>query len=171
MPIESAETWNASAYFQDQTSSQTFSSVNAARSAETPASNQFAVPADALGLAASSTWVDSSRAATTVGADLRDVRGETREDFSYSNGAYAEQRFAGGRQTFAGMFAERSQPLGPDVHAIAGVRLDRWEDSDGHLRNTEMATGALVSADTYPTRTGTEFSPSAGLTWKVSDGL
>jgi outer membrane receptor protein involved in Fe transport len=165
------ETWNATAYFQEQSSSQTFSSVNAARTAETPASNQFSVPTDALGFAASSTWVDASGAATTAGADLRDIRGETREDFSYSGGAYAEQRFAGGRQTFAGVFAERSQPLGPDVSAIAGVRLDRWENSDGHLRNTELATGELLLGTAYPTRTGTEFSPSAGLTWRLSDQL
>ncbi len=165
------ETWNASAYFQDQTSSQTFSSVSAARSVETPASNQYAVPADALGLAASSTWVDSSGAATTVGADLRDVRGETREDYTYSQGAYLDQRLAGGRQTFAGAFAERSQPLGPDVHLVAGVRLDRWENSDGHLRTSAIAGGALLSDTSYPTRDGTEFSPSAGLTWKIAEGL
>jgi len=162
------ETWTATAYVQDQTASQTFSSVNAARTAETPASDQFAVPAIAVGFAGSSSWTDPSGGRTTAGADVRDIRGETREDFSYANGAYAEQRFAGGRQTFAGLFAEHSQPLGRAVHAIVGVRLDRWEDSDGHLRNTSFATGALLLQDLYPTRTGTEFSPSAGLTWKAS---
>ena len=102
------------------------------------------MPTTALGLAGSSTWTDSSGAATTAGADIRDIRGETREDFSYADGSYSEQRFAGGRQTFAGVFAERSQPLGPDVHAMAAVRLDRWEDSDGHLRNTSLPTGGLL---------------------------
>jgi outer membrane receptor protein involved in Fe transport len=163
------ESWNLTAYLQDQTAAQTFSSVNAARSAETPASFQFAVPAIAVGFAGSSTWADSTGATTTAGADVRDIRGETREDFSYANGAYTEQRFAGGRQTFAGLFVERSQPLGPSVHAIAALRLDRWEDSDGHLRNTSLATGALLLENIFPTRTGTEFSPSAGLTWKASD--
>ncbi|HEY5078830.1 MAG TPA: TonB-dependent receptor, partial [Opitutaceae bacterium] len=165
------ETWNATAYFQDQSSSQTFSSVNAARTAETPASYQFAVPADAVGVAASSTWVDGSGAATTIGADARDIRGETREDYSYANGAYADLRFAGGRQTFAGLFAERSQPLGPRVRVFAGARLDQWEDSEGHLRTSAIASGALLSNSAFPTRDGTEFSPSAGLTWKPSDGL
>ncbi len=168
--LGAAETWNATAYVQDQTSAQTFSSVNAARTAETPASDQFAVPTIAIGLAGSSSWADAS-GATTVGADLRDIRGETREDFSYANGAYSEQRFAGGRQTFAGLFAERNQALGQAVHAMAGVRLDRWENSDGHLRNTSAATGALLLQDLYPTRTGTEFSPSAGLTWQAAEGL
>ncbi len=164
-------TWNATAYVQDQTSAQTFSSINADRTAETPASDQFAVPTIAIGLAGSASWVDGTGGITTAGADLRDIRGETREDFGYANGAYSEQRFAGGRQTFAGLFAERNQPLGKAVHLMAGVRLDRWENSDGHLRNTSAPTGALLLQDFYPTRTGTEFSPSAGLTWKAADGL
>lgn len=169
--VSPGESWSATAYGLDQSSSQTFSSVNAARTAEAPASDQFAVPVTALGLAGSSTWTDPSGAATTAGADVRDIRGETREDYSYANGAFADQRFAGGRQTFAGLFAERSQPVGGSVHALAGLRLDRWEDSDGHLRNTSLVTGALLLGDTYPTRAGTEFSPSAGLTWKPSDSL
>jgi outer membrane receptor protein involved in Fe transport len=166
-----AETWTATAYLQDQTASQTFSSVNAARTAETPASDQFAVPATAVGFAGSSTWSDSGSGSTTVGADVRDIRGETREDYSYANGAYADQRFAGGRQTFAGAFAERVQPLGPALHLTLGIRLDRWENSDGHLRNASASTGALLLQDLYPTRTGTEFSPSAGLAWAAAPGL
>lgn len=164
-------TWNMVAYFQGQSASQTFSSVNAARSAETPASNQFAVPSDALGFAAYYSFLDSTGATTTVGADVRDVRGETREDFAYANGAYTEQRFAGGRQTFAGIFAEHNQPMGPSVNLEAGIRLDRWEDSDGHLRNTAISTGALLLESIYPTQTGTDFSPSAGAIWRPSDGL
>jgi outer membrane receptor protein involved in Fe transport len=169
--IGASESWTATTYLQNQTASQTFSSVNAARTAETPASDQFAVPATSVGFAGSTTWIDSTSAVTTVGADLRDIRGETREDFSYANGAYAEQRFAGGRQTFAGAFAERNQPLGNAVHLTLGVRLDRRENSDGHLRNTSASTGALLLENTYPTRTGTEFSPSAGMTWKAATDL
>jgi outer membrane cobalamin receptor len=93
-----AETWTMTTYMEGQNSSQTFSSVNAARSSETPASDQFDVPTTALGFAGSTTWSDASGGSTTVGADARDVRGETREDYAYSNGAYADQRFAGGRQ-------------------------------------------------------------------------
>jgi outer membrane receptor protein involved in Fe transport len=165
------ESWTMTAYMEGQSSSQTFSSVNNARTAETPASDQFDVPVTALGFAGSSTWVDRSGGSTTVGADARDIRGETREDYTYSNGAYADQRFAGGRQTFAGLFAERSQPLGPTVHAVAGLRLDRWEDSDGHLRNVAIGSGALLLEDLYPTRTGTELSPSAGVTWQATQEL
>jgi outer membrane receptor protein involved in Fe transport len=165
------ETWNATAYLEGQSASQTFSSVNAARTAETPASNQFDVPTTAVGFAGSNTWDEAHGASTTLGADLREVRGETREDYAYSNGAFADQRFAGGSQTFAGLFLEQSEPLGPSVHAIAGLRLDRWEDSDGHLRNVAFGGGRLLSQTFYPTRTGTELSPSAGATWQATHEL
>jgi outer membrane receptor protein involved in Fe transport len=163
-------TWDATGYVQDQASSQTFSSVNAARTAETPASNQFSVPAMALGLAVTTVWRDLC-GQTTLGADTRDVRGETREDFSYSGGAYTEQRFAGGRQTFAGLFVERNQDLAAGLHATAGIRVDRWEDSDGHLRTVLIASEEPLAVTSYPTRTGTEFSPSAGITWQAEPGL
>jgi outer membrane receptor protein involved in Fe transport len=165
------ETWSLTGYMEGQDSSQTFSAVNNARTAETPASDQFAVPTTAIGFAGSSTWTQAGGGSTTVGADARDIRGETREDYSYAHGAYADQRFAGGRQTFAGLFAEQSQPLGPWLHAIAGIRVDRWENSDGHLRNVAMDNGSLLLQDLYPTRTGTEFSPSAGLTWPATKEL
>ncbi len=165
------ETWSVVGYLEHQDSSQTFSSVSADRTLETPASNQFDVPATAMGISATSTWKDASGGTTTIGADVHDVRGETREDYSYSNGAYADQRFAGGRQTFAGLFAEQGEQIGSSVHAIVGLRADRWENSDGHLRNVAMGDGSLLLEDIYPTRTGTEFSPSAGVTWQATREL
>ncbi|HEY1848474.1 MAG TPA: TonB-dependent receptor, partial [Opitutaceae bacterium] len=169
--IQADATWSLTGYAIGQQSSQTFSSVNAARTAETPASNQFAVPATAVGSAASATWKDSSGTVTTVGLDVRDVAGETREDYTYAAGSYADQRFAGGRQLFAGAFAEQSRILAPGLRASAGVRLDRWENSDGHLRNVAATSGALLLQNLFPARAGTEFSPSAGLNWKASGSL
>ena len=169
--LSRGETWGVTAYLEGQNASQTFSSVNAARSAETPASDQFAVPTTAAGLTGWSTWRDSSGGTTTLGGDVRHIRGETREDYLYASGAYADQRFAGGTQAFEGLFAERSQPLGPSVHADAGLRLDGWENSDGHLRNVAAASGAVLAQTLYPSRSGTELSPSAGVTWQATKEL
>jgi outer membrane receptor protein involved in Fe transport len=165
------ESWNATAYLQNQGFSQTFSSVNAARSAETPASDQFAVPTTAAGLEASSTWDEGAGAQTTAGADFRNLRGETREDYAYSGGAYADLRHAGGAQTFAGIFVEQVQPLGPSVTATAGLRVDAWGNDDGHETESALATGAVLLNDRFPDRSGTELSPSAGLAWKATDAL
>jgi outer membrane receptor protein involved in Fe transport len=54
------------------------------------------------------------------------------------------------------------------VRVSVGARFDGWKESDGHLRQTVIATGASLNDDEYPDRSGTEFSPSAGITWQVS---
>jgi len=157
--------WNAVAYAQDQSFASTFSSVNATRTAETPASDQFAVPATAFGAAWTGAWNRASGARTSAGGDVRFVRGETRENFTFTAGNFTRQRIAGGEQTFAGLFAMREQPLAPDLRANVGARFDAWRDTAGHRRETDRTTGAALRDDHYVAQADAEFSPSAGLVW------
>jgi outer membrane receptor protein involved in Fe transport len=158
--------WTATAYAQDQSFASTFSSVNATRTAETPASDQFAVPAVAVGAAWSAVWTDSADARTSFGADLRRVRGETRENFSFASGDFTRQRVAVGAQDFTGLFALQERPLTADLRATFGGRLDFWRETDGHRLETVRASGAILRDDHYAGRDGVEFSPSAGLVWQ-----
>ena len=158
--------WNAVAYAEEESFASTFSSVNATRTAETPASNQFAVPATAAGAAWTGVWSQEGGATTSAGTDVRYVRGATNEDFTFTNGAYTRRRVAGGNQAFAGLSALREQPLLPDLHLTVGARLDEWSDGDGHRRETDLSSGAVLRDDHYADRDGTEFSPSAGLVWQ-----
>jgi outer membrane receptor protein involved in Fe transport len=157
--------WTAVAYAQDQSFASTFSSVNATRTAETPASDQFAVPSTAFGAAWTSSWWTSGDAHTSFGFDARTVRGETRENFTFTAGNFTRQRIAGGKQAFTGLFALHERPLTKTLLASVGARLDDWRGSDGHRRETDRATGAVLRDDHYAGRDGTEFSPSAGLVW------
>ena len=157
--------WTALAYGQDQSFSSTFSSVNATRTAETPASNQFAVPATALGAAWTGAWIHPDEARTSAGADLRRVTGETREHFTFSAGDFTRQRVAGGTQEFAGLFALHERALAPDWRLTLGARLDGWRETDGNRREHDRASGAVLRDDRYADRDGLEFSPSAGLVW------
>ena len=160
-------TWSAVVYAQDQSFASTFSSVNATRTAETPASDQFAVPATAFGAAWTGNWTHGGGGGrTSAGGDLRTVRGETRENFTFTNGAFTRQRIAGGAQAFVGIFALHERPLDPAWRATFGLRLDAWRGTDGHRRESDRATGAVLRDDHYAGRDGTEFSPSAGLVWK-----
>jgi outer membrane receptor protein involved in Fe transport len=162
--------WTALAYGQDQSFSSTFSSVNAARTAETPASDQFAVPAAALGAAWTGTWTQAGGASTNAGIDWRRVRGETRENFTFSAGDFTRQRIAGGTQEFAGIFALHERALADDLHLTIGGRFDRWGETDGHRRETDRATAAILRDDHYADRDGVAFSPSAGLVWTPVSG-
>ncbi len=159
--------WHAVAYAQDQSFASTFSGVNAARSAETPASDQFAVPATALGAEWTGVWRHAEGARTSAGADVRTVRGETREHFTFAAGNFTRLRVAGGKQAVGGIFAVHERPLTGDVRLTTGARLDRWADTDGHRRETDRAAGTVFRNDLYADRDGTEFSPSAGLVWRL----
>ncbi len=158
--------WTATVYAQDQSFASAFSAVNAARTAETPASNQFAVPAVALGAAWTGNWVQPDGVKTTAGADLREVRGETREDYSFVNGDFTRQRIAGGSQGFAGFFALHERPLSTGLRATFGGRIDFWRDTGGHRLETARTGGAMLRDDHYAGHDGIEFSPSAGLVWQ-----
>ena len=162
--------WSAVVYAQDQSFASTFSSVNATRTAETPASDQFAVPATALGGAWTGVWQAASDAQTSVGLDYRRVRGETREHFTFSAGNFTRQRSAGGTQDVAGVFALHERPLTTRLRATLGGRLDFWREQGGHRRETDRATGNVLRNDTYADRDGLEFSPSAGLVWQPAAG-
>lgn len=163
--------WSAVAYAQSQAFAQTFSSVNAARTAETPASIQFAVPSTAAGASWTGAWSLPGGGRTSFGGDVREVRGETREDYSFVNGAFADQRFAGGQQVIAGLFANHEATLLPGLRAEIGARLDEARNSDGHRRETVMATGVLLRNDLDPGRSEWNLSPSAGLVWQADESL
>ncbi len=160
--------WTALAYGQDQSFASTFSAINAARTGETPASDQFDVPATALGGAWTGVWMHAGDARTSAGSDLRRVRGETREHFAYGAGDFTRQRVAGGIQEFVGLFALHERSLSPDWRATLGARLDNWREHNGHRLETDRATGATLRTERYADREGLEFSPSAGLVWKPS---
>jgi len=158
--------WNAVAYAQDQSFASTFSAVNATRTAETPASNQYDVPATTFGAAWTGVVTQAGDIRSSFGADFRTVRGETREYFTFAAGDFTRERIAGGAQDVAGLFALHERPLNKDLRATIGGRLDFWRERDGHRRETVRATGAVLRDDTYPDRDDVEFSPSAGLVWQ-----
>jgi outer membrane receptor protein involved in Fe transport len=157
--------WTALVYGQDQTFRSTFGSVNATRTVETPASDQFAVPAAALGGAWTGAWTHAGEARTSAGVDYRQVRGETRENFTFSAGDFTRQRIAGGAQAVVGAFALHERALADDWRITLGGRIDQWRELDGHRRETDRASSAILRDDRYADRDGVEFSPSAGLLW------
>ncbi len=159
--------WESVAYGQRQEFSSTFTAVSADRRSETLTTDQFAVPAEAAGGAASVTW-EKEGARTTVGGDLRWVDGETQEDFFLQAGQFTRRRFAGGEQFFAGFFAHHDRALGEQWHASLDVRFDHWRNEDGRLLEVDKATGAALTNTRFADRRGGEFSPRAGLVWQPS---
>lgn len=162
--------WQALAYGQGGSLASYFTGVNAARSAETPANDQFDVPSTAAGAALTFVRRDGD-ARSTAGLDVRAVRGETREDFLFTAGRFTRRRFAGGAQTLAGVFAHHDRPLTAQVRASLDLRLDRWENRGGHRRELDLVTGAATRDETYADGFGWAFSPGAGVVWHPAEAV
>lgn len=161
--------WNAVAYVQSQMFASTFTAIDANRTVETPASEQFAVPASAAGFALQGTWRHAETRRTTAGIDARAVRGETRENFLFSGGAFQQQRFAGGEQAIGGVFVLHDERLNDDWVAQLGARIDHWRDAAGRRAEFGGAEGPRISR--FPRRDGVEFSPSVGAVWNPHPGF
>lgn len=169
-----APAWSATVYLQDQTFSSFFSSVDATRTTETPASNQYAVPATAAGAAFTATWgTPADDSLTTLGLDTRAVRGETRESFQYSVplSTFTRDRRAGGEQLFAGLFARHDRALTRTLRASAAARLDYWQTTDGFRRERDTTSNAITLDQHFADRDGVEFSPTLGLVWQPAPAL
>lgn len=156
--------WQAVLHRQSQTFRSFFSGVGANRATETPANDQFDVPADAAGFGLT---VGTEHGDTRLagGVDYRQVRGETREDFFFASGAFTRRRLAGGSQRFAGVFLSAERPLRRDLTALLQVRADRWENRDGQRTEADRATGAPTRQDRFADRTGEQYHSTLRLTW------
>ncbi len=159
-----------SGYGQRRRFRATFSSVNLARDLETPALDQFHVPAEAMG--GSAVWsMALGEHRFLLGADGRGVEGETNEHFLWNGTAFRRLREAGGTQTFAGLFAEDTWALSSRATIVGGVRLDHWSLTDGFRKETERATGAVLTDSRFADRNGNEINGRLGARLQTTETL
>ncbi len=164
--LQNGPAWSVITYAEQESFNSYFTSVNTTRTAETPADDQFAVPADAAGGSVTATWSQTDKSITSVGADTRWVKGETREDTTFTNGKFTQQMFAGGEQYFTGAFLQHEQAFSSEWRGSLGARADYWRNDDGHQRKSNLITGASLQNSEYAAKDGVEFSPNAGLVWQ-----
>ena len=166
--------WSVSLYVQEQDFQSTFSAIDTARTFETPASDQYAVPSLAVGASAQVAWGESvglgegQGSLTALGLDARRVDGETREYFFYNAGAFTRERRAGGAQTAAGVFLTHARPLAEGLVLTGGARLDSTARANGFRQEATRTTGARLLDEAYPDREDLAFSPGLGLAWRVT---
>ena len=160
-PGQSAEL-ELSLYGQVRSFRSTFSSINTARNVETPALDQFDVPADAIG--GSAVWSMDAGAGhrLTLGSDYRWVKGETNEHYLWDGTEFTRLRNAGGKQSFAGLFAEDAWSVSDRVTLLGSLRFDHWELFDGFRKESERASGIVTLDSHFPDRDGNELNGRIG---------
>jgi iron complex outermembrane receptor protein len=144
-----------SSYFQN------FSTVNAARTVETPTQLQSVPSTDVGGFL---TWTRTFFKYHQVasGGDFRLIDGQSQDTFdNFAGTAAADQRVSSGRQNFFGAYVEDVfQPT--DYFQIdASVRGDFFANYDGKIVDTPAA--GIPSTVTFPTHMRTATSPKLGM--------
>lgn len=159
-----------SGYGQMRKFRSTFGSINAQRDVETPALNQYDVPADAAG--GSVVWgMTREQHALTLGADARWVTGETNELFRFVANSYTRDRNAGGEQLFVGFFAEDRWQLSDAISVTGGARLDHWQLSDASRTERDLTTGRTTLHTDFPDRDGYNANGRLGTIAKVTETI
>lgn len=159
------------AYLQRRQFFSTFSSVNADRSVETPALDQFDVPATAAG--GSVVWNQQIGDDHRVigGVDFRWVEGETNERYSWNGTDFARARNAGGRQAFIGIFLEENWKLSDAVQVVAGGRVDYWRQFDGMRTERDRLAGIILQDARYEEQDGVEPNGRLGVSAQLTSAL
>ena len=152
------------AYAQDRKFRSTFSSVNATRTVETPALDQHHVPASAFGGSVVAAVALADEHSLALGADVRAVEGETNERFRFLSGGFTRERTAGGEQFFIGVFAEDRWKVADAARLTAGVRLDRWQLTNGSRVERDRGSGAVTLRSEFADRDGYNLNGRLGGT-------
>jgi outer membrane receptor protein involved in Fe transport len=159
-----------SVYGQNRKFSSTFSSVKPDRNSETPALNQYDVPADAVG--GSLVWGMSAGAhRLTLGSDFRYVDGQTNEMFFWNGKAFTRLRRAGGEELFEGVFLQDTWTVSDKAIVVGGLRWDHWDLLNGFRKETDIATGHIRTDSHFPDRNDQEINGRLGLRYNLCDGL
>jgi len=168
-PTAQALGWRLQGWLQASDLANDSTSVPAGRAKATPADDQYATPAMGYGFSAA---LRRSTSATSweVGLDLRGARGDSKELFQFTGGAFTHNREAGGQTVTGGLYAEASHSAGGWLFT-GGVRVDDWQTFDGERIEHVIATGAVSLAQHPADRSGVLPTARLGLRRDLSGGV
>jgi outer membrane receptor protein involved in Fe transport len=139
------------------------------RATSAPTNDQYATPATGTGgnaaLRGETPWLTWE-----VGTDVRTSEGESRELFSFVNGAFTSGRHAGGDSFVGGLYGEAAHREDGWLFT-AGVRADYWQTSDGHVVQTSLVSGAITVDDHFKSKDGTLPTARLGVRRDLDNGF
>ena len=144
-----------SSYFQN------FSTVNAARTMETPTQLQSVPSTDVGGFL---TWTRTffKYHQVAAGGDFRLIDGQSQDSFyNFTGTVIADQRVSSGRQNFFGAYIEDVFQPTDYFQVDASVRGDFFDSFDGQIQDTP-AVGVPTNV-TFPAHMRTATSPKLGI--------
>jgi outer membrane receptor protein involved in Fe transport len=137
--------------------------VGAARDSEFKSQDSL-IPASVAGASLEwSTQRSGPIAFLSVGLDVQQVEAEEARISFNRTGAITQRATVGGRQRFAGLFAQASWRPSDRMEVLVSGRLDNYRNERGR---EEIVNGTLTS---YPSATTTQFDPRISVRYALGD--
>ena len=159
-------------YWQNRKFSNIFTSVtDAARSAERPVLDQFAVPAWGVGGSALIRFPIADDSHLELGVDARRLSGTSHERARNLGNGFTRQRQAGGDQMLLGGWLEYAGSLTDRLSMAGGVRVDYWRTFNGILQESDIATENIVRFDDIDDRKNHLLNGRLGFSYDIAPTL
>lgn len=146
---------------------QTFTSVNAPRTAETLTRLQRS-PSQHLGFSVQWSRTAGSRQALAAGIEGRAIRGSS-DEIAYTAGNPTSLIGAGGRERDLGFFIQDVVQITPQFSITAGGRFDRWRNFAAQTATSPLVANGVNTLTRFPDRSEHSFSPQLTVLYKVSE--
>ena len=144
-----------------------YSSVNAARTAETPRQIQE-VPSTDFG--GSLTWTRAffTDHLVTAGTDARVIFGQSNDQFFNATGtAIATNQVSAGKQIFNGVFVQDIYSPIPQLQLIGAARVDYFRNYDGQITTTPAGQAPTVT--NFAAENRAVFNPKLAFHYRLSE--
>lgn len=163
--------WQALAYLQSMTFSNTVVALDPTRTIGTPSLDQYNTPATGYGGKIEVRPPVGEAIELRLGADVRVEDGKTEERSRYLAGRYTRLRQGGGHNTVAGGYAEASFMPIDRLTLTGGARIDHWRIGGGFLEEIDTTTFKPTIDEHPDSRSKWEPTGRAGIAYRVSDAV
>lgn len=167
LPAPGEGRWQLGGFTWYQSYETATSSTAPDRNSETPATNQFDVPAIAVGGSAMWTGPVGTTHRLSSGFDIQWLEAEHNQDSAFSEGSFQRRQKIEGGRTLVGAFLNEIWEPSQGLNVALAGRLDFWENDAATLGVRNLATGE-VSEEHFPSRSETTVNGSAGIRYQMT---
>jgi outer membrane receptor protein involved in Fe transport len=161
--------WRLQTWMRQSNLTNTSAAISNNRNTATLSNNQYATPAAGWGANAAVRKL-ADWGSVEAGADFRATSGQESEYLTYVNGQPTKKRVAGGDTQQIGGYVEGAWRSGPWL-ATGGVRVDQWQQTDGHRLETSLLTGAITLNPAIENKSGVLPTARGGVRYDFGQGF
>lgn len=161
--------WRLQGWVRQSDLYNTSSAVSNNRNTANPANSEYKTPATGYGANAAVRKL-ADWGSLELGADFRATSGQESELSSFVSGAFTKRRVAGGDTRQVGAYGEGAWRSGPWL-VTGGVRVDEWQQTNGHRIETTVATGAVTLNPAIANKSGVLPTARGGVRYDFGQGF